>query len=91
MIEYLEAVIEKHPTEAYVVKEGEVLKIKTGDAWFDDLEDKAARGEEITFEDLGLLKEDADVLRKKKAPDEPGPPAIEAEEDVDTDDNYDGG
>lgn len=90
MIEYLEVVIEKHPTEAYVVREGEVLKLKTGDEWFDDLEDRVARGEEITFESLGLLKEDAAGLRKSQPTPEPDSEDSPADTDVDTDETYGG-
>ena len=67
MIEYLEDLIAKHPEQEFVAREGEGIRILSGDPWFDQMDARVAAGEEITFEDLGLPPEEIALLKKKAA------------------------
>ena len=58
-------VIEKDPTQAYPeVKPGDDVIFKTGDEFFDTLEERVAKNEEIKLEDFVDAAEAEDVRKR---------------------------
>lgn len=71
MIEFLEDVIEAKPSEEYVTRDGQGVVFKTGDEWFDKLNEKIAEGGNVTLEDLGVSARDRAKLKAQAAAAEP--------------------
>ncbi len=85
MVEYLEFIIKLDPNEEFVVRDGEGVRFKTGDPWFDGLDEKIASGADLTLADLGLPKEEIAKLNRQKKQQEPpvvSPPPDEPFEEV---------
>ena len=73
MIEYLEDLIKERPSEEYVTRDGEGVVFKTGDDWFDSLNERVMSGENVTLEDLGVSVADRARLKAQAEANSPVP------------------
>jgi hypothetical protein len=65
--EYLMYAIKADPNQAFpALRDGQAVKIITGDDWFDKLDEKAAKGESFTMADFTDSKEAQDIAKRQQ-------------------------